>query len=552
MTARLRSQGQVWTVRRSVALLAAALVLHLVLIQPNHPAAMTPGAFLLFPLELPVILLLMLALSAGWVSAALRAALTGALVLLAVLKAADFGMFTAFNRGFNPLVDMNLVMSGWHLSSGAVGPVMAGLALMAALAALAVLAALIWWALRQWAGLRLTPLPRVAAALAAGLGCAVMVAEIGQAMRVWALPVKPPGAAFTVRVAVERVGMYRRTLADLAAFRAAAASDPFAGRGGVLSLLEGREVQVIFVESYGRASIDNPLYAPTHIATLRRAEADLARAGLSAMTGYLASPIEGGQSWLAHATLASGLSVDSQTRNAALLASPRLTLWQIARDAGYRTAAVMPAITMAWPEGGRLGFDAVLDRDAMDYRGRPFNWVTMPDQFTLARFRDRLPPDPRPLFVQVALISSHAPWVPVPRMIAWGDVGDGRVFDPMTQGSDPPDVVWRDRDRVRDQYRQAVDYALQAAFAHAARAGARGSGAPLMIFLGDHPAAAFVAQAGGPDVPLHIIGPAPALAPLAGWGMTPGLVPTAATPRWPMQAFRDMFLDAYSPRGDGA
>ena len=34
----------------------ATLVLHLVLIQPNHPAAMAWDALLLFPLELPVIL----------------------------------------------------------------------------------------------------------------------------------------------------------------------------------------------------------------------------------------------------------------------------------------------------------------------------------------------------------------------------------------------------------------------------------------------------------------------------------------------------------------
>jgi hypothetical protein len=535
----------------AVRLILAALVLHLVLILPNHPGAMTPRALLLFPLELPVILLAMMALPSGRLSSVVRRVLVFALVLLAVLKLADFGMFTAFNRGFNPLVDLHLLVAGWRLSSGAVGPLFAALGLIAACAALAVVVLLVGWALRQWAGLGLPPAARGGAAAAMILAGTVAVAEIGQAMRVWALPVQPPGAAFTARVGVERIGMYRRTLTDLAAFHAASAADPFAGRDGLLDGLAGREVQVIFVESYGRASIDNPLYAPTHIATLERAQDDLARAGLVAMTGYLASPIEGGQSWLAHATLASGLSVWNQTRHGALLASPRLTLWQIARAAGYRTAAVMPAITLAWPEGARLGFDTVLDRDAMGYAGLPFNWVTMPDQFTLARFRDRLPPDTRPLFAQMALISSHAPWVPVPRMIAWDAVGDGRIFGEMTLGSDPPDVVWRDRDRVRDQYRQAVDYALQAVFAHAAREGARGTGSPLMIVLGDHPAAAFVAQTGGPDVPLHIIGPAEALAPLADWGLTPGLVPTPATPRWPMEAFRDRFLTAYSTPGDG-
>ena len=60
----------------------------------------------------------------------------------------------------------------------------------------------------------------------------------------------------------------------------------------------------------------------------------------------------GGQSWLAHASLLSGLRIDNQGRYRALLASPRRTLLHLAQAAGWRTAAVMPAITLAWPEAG--------------------------------------------------------------------------------------------------------------------------------------------------------------------------------------------------------
>jgi hypothetical protein len=49
--------------------------------------------------------------------------------------------------------------------------------------------------------------------------------------------------------------------------------------------------------------------------------------------------------------------------------------------------------------------------------------------------------------------------VPVPDLVAWDEIGDGTIFNAMALSGDPPDVVWRDRDRVRDQYRQAVDYA---------------------------------------------------------------------------------------------
>ena len=100
-------------------------------------------------------------------------------------------------------------------------------------------------------------------------------------------------------------------------------------------------------------------------------------------SGFLTAPMVGGQSWLAHASLLSGLWIDNQGRYRALLASPRRTLLHLAQAAGWRTAAVMPAITLAWPEAGYFGYDRVLAAADLGYRGLPFNWVTMPDQFTL-------------------------------------------------------------------------------------------------------------------------------------------------------------------------
>jgi hypothetical protein len=116
------------------------------------------------------------------------------------------------------------------------------------------------------------------------------------------------------------------------------------------------------------------------------------------------------------------------------------------------------------------------------------------------------------------------------------------VFDAMATAGDAPDVVWRDRDRVRAQYRLSLDYALETVMDFAAR---QGPDAPLMLVLGDHQAAGFVAQNASRDVPLHVIGPPVALAPMADWGFAAGLFP-AADPVWPMAAFRDRFLRSYS------
>lgn len=526
---------------RVVRLALAALILDLVLIQPNHPGAATWGALRLFPLELPVILAALVALPGR--ARGCRAVLVLWLVASAVLKAADIGFFIAFNRGFNLVADLALIGSAWSLASGAFGVPLALLAVLGGAVALAVLGAALWWATGQWAQVSPPPVWRRIAGGVAALSLALAVADGGWAMRLWSLPFSPPGAAFTARLTVERVIEARSTLAALTEFRRAAEADPSARLDAPLARLKGRDLIVVFIESYGRASLDNPLYAPDHRAILDAAGRTLAARGLAARSAWLVSPVEGGQSWLAHATLASGLTIGDAGRYAALLAGPRRTLWQVARDAGWRTAAVSPAITPPWPEGARLGFEVLLDRDAMGYRGPPFNWITMPDQFTLARFRDRLPPDTRPLAAQITLISSHAPWVPVPVAVPWDAVGDGEIFGPMAVAGEPPEVVWQDPDRIRAQYRAAIGYSLGVTLDWAMR---QGGPAPLILVLGDHPAAGFVSGIASPDVPAHLIGPPEVLALTDGWGWTPGLTPGAATPRWPMAAFRDRFLRAFS------
>lgn len=520
-------------------LVLAALVLHLILIQPNHPEALDLAALTAFPLELPVILAALVAFP----SRLLRGLIAAALTLLAVLKVADLAMFVAYDRSFNPVTDLGLVEAGWRLGSGSIGLALAGAAVAAALAAVALVFWLVWWATGVWARLAL---PRGLAGAVALVAALAVAADVGQARGWWDLPADPPGAAFTARLAVERAVLTRATLADLAAFTAAARRDAFAGAEPLLDLTGG-DVIIVFVESYGRASIDNPLYAPTHTATLRAAEARLAGAGLAMRAGWLTAPMRGGQSWLAHASIASGLWISNQTRYRTMLLSPRRTLFHLAAEAGFRTAAVMPAVTLDWPEGERLGFGTILPAAGLGYRGLPFNWVTMPDQYTLSAF-DRLVMDAgdRPLFAQVALISSHAPWVPVPAMIPWEEVGDGTVYDAVAQSGDPPDVVWRDRDRVREQYRLAIDYSLQAVTDWALR---HAADAPLLIVLGDHQSAGFVAGSDSYDVPVHVIGPPDVVARIEGWGWTPGLIPAPDLPPWPMDAFRDRFLSAYSSGG---
>ncbi|WP_226626394.1 sulfatase-like hydrolase/transferase [Alloyangia pacifica] len=535
-----------------LALAVAALLVDLLLVLPNHPDAMRWPALAMVPLELPVLLLGMLAL--GQRASPLALLATVALTLATVLKLADLAAYTAFGRGFDPLADLHLVPAAAHLLRGSAGLaatlVVGGAALLVVVAAMA----LLYRALSLWAR-RGSRLPCGARALAGGVAlvfAGLCAAEIRTALNGWQ-GWRPPGSAFTAWLAAENIRDFGRARAALAEFETAAAEDLWQGQEGLLVKLGGRDVVITFIESYGRAALDNPLYAARSRETLAAGEAALASAGLAVRSGWLIAPVQGGQSWLAHATLASGVEVSDQRRYRALLASARQSLFSLAATAGYRTMAVAPAIVMAWPEGPAMGFQEIRAAADLGYAGEPFNWVTMPDQYTLAAFDRELPSD-QPLLAEIALISSHAPWTPVPEMVPWVAVGDGSVFDAEAIAGPTPREVWADRDRIRDHYGRSLDYALRTVLSWAALPRRK---SPLILVLGDHQPVEFVAQAGGKDVPAHLIGPPEALALFDGWGWREGLQPDPEQPAWPMRAFRDRFLRATSAlpgdlRADGS
>ena len=128
----------------------------------------------------------------------------------------------------------------------------------------------------------------------------------------------------------------------------------------------------------------------------------------------------------------------------------------------------------------------------------------------------------------------------MPPLLPWEEIGDGSGY--RVEG-EPAEVVWRDPDRVREQFRRSLEYALRAVGGFAAR---RAGDPPLIVLLGDHQPASFVSEdPAGRDVPIHMIGRPEVLARIDGWGWTPGMVPAATAPVWDMEAFRDRFLDAF-------
>lgn len=450
----------------------------------------------------------------GW----LRPLLTLAVVVAVLAGLGDAATHLAFGRSLNLYLDLPLLRSVFHLLEGNLGT---GLAWAATLVAL-LLIGLVGWALSLMlrTGQRQTPAAAVAlvAALLLVASGALMAAQWHHQR--W-LPVARTPAMDTLRFQGRQLVDTHRAHRDFAARLAEAPT-----RATALPGLAGRDVLLVFVESYGATAVFDPRFADVVVPRLDEMARRLSAAGLSVATGVLDAPIRGGQSWLAHASTLGGLPIDNSLWYRLMLASDRPTLVDDFRATGHRTLTVMPAITLAWPEGEAYGFDEIHAAADIDYAGPPLHWVTMPDQFTLHHFEQRIRRSAEgPLFAQVALISSHAPWTPIlPVLDDWDDVGDGSIFWQWADAGDSPDELWQDLERVRDHYALSVDYALQASTRWAE---AFVDDDTLLILLGDHPAAPLIiGEEAGYGVPVHVISGDPTLlAPFLARGFVPGMVP---------------------------
>ncbi|MDH3662030.1 MAG: sulfatase-like hydrolase/transferase, partial [Alphaproteobacteria bacterium] len=350
-----------------------------------------------------------------------------------------------------------------------------------------------------------------------------------------------------------QVDRSRRMLMALEDFEKAVAVDRFHDLPPerLLARLGDVDVLLVFFESYGRSVFGQDRFQRFSLPSLDGFAQAVEQAGLVSASTFLTSPIAGGQSWLAHGTLESGLWLPHQSYYNALLATDRLTLTKAFKKRGHRTVAMKPAIIMPWPEGAHLGFEQIYAAADMGYAGLPYNWVTMPDQYTMSafeRFERSSDARDRPVFAEFSLISSHAPWTHIPEVVEdWSSIGDGAVFSTWAEIGDPPHVVWADPERVREQYGKSVRYVLDMLAAYVVD---HVDDDTLLIIVGDHqPAPLVIGEGASRDVPLHVVtGNPELLQPFINWGLAPGMHPYETADVKRMDAFRDWFLEAFSRR----
>ena len=528
--------GLVWTV-------LAGLMVVLPLVAPDDISHPTVRVFARLPLEVLVAAAVILVLPAR--ARRVVAAVAGvALGLLAILKIVDLGFYLALARPFDLVLDWVLLGDAMGVLSDSIGRVGAVAAVIGA--GLLVIAGLVLMTLsvlrlsRLAAGHRTGAIRAVAVYTIAWVACAATGAHL--------VPGVPVATSNTAGLVYDSVQQVRAGLHDRQTFAKEAAVDAFRNTPGqdLLTGLRGKDVVLTFVESYGRDAVEDPSLSPQVDAVLDAGTRRLNAAGFASRSAFLTSSTVGGGSWLAHASLLSGLWINSQQRYRSLVTGNRLTLSGAFQRAGWRTVSVEPAISLAWPEQGFFGYDQGYNSRNLGYHGPHFSYATMPDQYTLAAFEraEHGVPGHKPLMAEITLLSSHTPWTPTPSLIDWDSVGDGSVFGPMAKSGDSPSAVWRNRTRIRTAYRESIEYSLNTLISYVEKYGDKNL---VLVFLGDHQPAPIITGAGASrQVPITIVAHDPAvLNRISSWGWQPGLRPGPKAPSWRMDAFRDRFLTAF-------
>jgi len=296
-----------------------------------------------------------------------------------------------------------------------------------------------------------------------------------------------------------------------------------------LGRLNHSPVFLIVVESYGMSAFSDPRHAATVLPAVRAAEAELRSIGFQMCSAYRTAPTFGGGSWLSHATLASGVRIDSQIAHDLLLASRLVPLAEYFNRAGYRTVRAMPATFWPWPEGAYYRYGQVVIAPDFGYRGPAFGFAPMPDQFVLDWVARRtIPAAPAPLFAEVILTGSHAAFdIQAPYLSDWERIGDGSVFHTRPPKRFP--FGWNELSKASPAYSHAVVHVMTV-LKDFMRRFIDGSG--LVIVVGDHqPCVELIGEDQPWSVPVHVISAEPGfIQEFMRRGYTPGLVPAQPLP----------------------
>lgn len=354
---------------------------------------------------------------------------------------------------------------------------------------------------------------------------------------------------------------------------------------GSLAGLKGADVLIVFAEAYGAVTFDRPEIARALAPERARLADAIAAGGRQVVSARVVSPTFGGASWLAHASLLSGLDMRDPSDYQLLLTTERPSLVRHFAANAYRTVGWMPGLQRPWPEGAFYGFDRYADADRVGYTSRPFGFWRIPDQASMALIhaqefgghfgpRDpaaehpaahdassgtsgtsgtngatdsgaqgsRTAPARAPRLVVFPTVTTHAPFRALPPLRSdWSSLLGAEAFSVQdVEAAEAVPTSWSNPlpayiASMRYQFGWLADYVARYAPANL-----------VMIVIGDHQPIGTVSGPDQPwDVPVHIISSnSSLLARFEAAGFAAGLHPPAAA-LGPTHALTPILVDAF-------
>jgi hypothetical protein len=526
---------------RAVALAAALLVLDGSLSFSNiwpTPAVRWQGEL---SVELAVCLFVMAVIGHrhGPPSRAVMRGVAALWVLLVIGRYADVTAPALYGRGINPYWDLRHVSAVAAMLARAASSWLVFLVICAAVLIPLVLYAVLRWALGCVSDSMRGTRERRTLGWLAGLAVVLFAGQ--------RLSDRVPGVpTFTTPVTQTYARQARLLVRELTASR-----DRTLGPGpsfdADLARVKGADVFLFFIESYGAVSYDRPEFVERLAASRAQLEADILSTGRDVVSAFVESPTFGGNSWLAHISLLTGIEVRDEDTNVLLMAQKRDTLATAFARRGYRTVAIMPGLQSSWPEGVFYGFGDIYSAERLDYRGPPIGWWTIPDQFAMARMdaMEVAPVSRAPLFAFFPTTGTHTPFRPTaPYQPDWARMLTDRPYDDAVV-----DRLWAQQPdwlNLGPSYVQALSATYVSLGGYLRLRADRDF---VMILIGDHQPPAAVSGVGARwDVPVHVIASrTQVLEPLLAHGFLGGLTPRSpAVAR--MHELLPLLLDAFGGR----
>lgn len=506
-----------------------------------------PAFWYLLP-ALDVVLLLSAYALAGALSvripAFVQAVLLTALLVTRFIRIADGIESRYFARTFNVYFDLPLVPELFRLLSSTLPAWKLAAFIVLAVCALAGLGAALWWALNTSRDKLAEPkrAALVGLALAASLAWHPEGIEYRKDLRWHDTLAASVGPRLFTEIEIvwqARTHEEKRTL-EIREIQQRLGTTP-----NDLAKLEGCNVYLFLVESYGQTVFDRPLFQERMRGVYARFESELGRRGFSIASSSLVSPTYGGSSWLAQATLSTSIATPDQFNYKLVLKTRPLTLPHFFREAGYRTVLAQPGTTRPFREGEFYAFDRKYYAWNFDYQGPSYGWASMPDQYVLDFIRRREVTGAKvPLFIEFVLVSSHAPWADQPKLVSdWGKLGNGSLYRNL--GSLRFPVTWPELNGASLPYIHSIAYDFDVLERYLTQFVADDS---LIVVLGDHqPAAQVTLNSTSNAVPIHVLSRRRTfIDAFLAKGYKQGMIPPKTGSALPMERFLPEFLRMFS------